>query len=209
MKIGILLGSFDPVHIKHVEIISEVLNLDLVDRILVCPTVQNPWKDVSPAPFELRCQMLDAALEPLQEVFPGRVLVNDFEKTLTPPTYSYKLLNLIREVYPNDELYIICGEDIIPSIKDWKNFETDIQPYFRYIMFTRPSNSTETDDSKVSSMFINSEINMEGIKVTKRSNEISSTMVKKIISNGKCPYPLINKNVFDIIKREGLYGFKY
>jgi nicotinate (nicotinamide) nucleotide adenylyltransferase len=208
MKIGILLGTFDPVHINHVELIAEVLNLNLVDRVLVCPTVQNPWKERQPAPFDVRCEMLDAALEPLQEMFPGRVLVNDFEKTLRPPVYSYMLLGLIKKVYPNDDLYIICGEDIIPAIKDWKNFSEGIQPFFKYIMFTRGIEMDGGNETIASDSFINEEINMEGIKVTKRSNDISSTMIREKIANGKCPYPLINKGVFDIIKREGLYGFR-
>lgn len=208
MKIGILLGSFDPVHINHVSLISDILNLNLVDRILVCPAIQNPWKDKKAAPFEIRCQMLDAALEPLQEIFPGRVLVNDFEKTFEPPVYSYKLLGLIRKNHPDDELYIICGADIIPDIKKWKNFDTDIQPYFKYIMSTRGEEFEDGDKAKASLPFFNEEVNMEGVKLTKRKNDISSTMIRDMVSNGLCPYPLINKGVFDIIRKEHLYGFE-
>ena len=207
MKIGILLGSFDPVHINHVELISEVLNLNLVDRVLVCPTYQNPWKTEASAPFELRCQMLDAALEPLQEIFPGRVLVNDYEKNFEPPTYSYKILNLIRKNSTNDDLYIICGADLIPAIKDWKNYEQDIQPNFKYIMFTREEDNKGISIAKASLPYFNTEINMEGITVTKRSSDLSSSIIRDRIKKGLCPYPLINKGVFDIIKKGHLYGY--
>lgn len=152
--------------------------------------------------------MLDAALEPLQEIFPGRVLVNDFEKTLEPPTYSYKLLNLIRKSNPNDDLYIVCGDDIIPAIKDWKEFDKEIQPYFKYIKFSRDNSDSENNISKASEPFYNEEIKMEGINVTKRKTETSSTIIRNMIRDGLCPYPLVNKGVFDIIKMQGLYGFK-
>ena len=208
MKIGIFLGSFDPIHISHVNLVSILLNSKLVDRVLVCPTVQNPWKDRTPAPFEIRCEMLDAALEPLQETFPGRVLVNDFEKTLKAPVYSYMLLDMIRTAHSNDELYIICGEDLIPSIKNWKNFDINIRPYFKYMMFKRSNDSNDNHEIGVSDSFFNEEVEMEGINISLNTNNISSSLIRDLVGNGKCPYPLVNKEVYNIIKRERLYGFK-
>ena len=44
MKIGIILGTFDPIHMSHTLLASTILNLKLVDKVYFVPTVQNPWK---------------------------------------------------------------------------------------------------------------------------------------------------------------------
>ena len=45
MKVGLLLGSFDPIHIGHVHMATEALNRGLVDQVFFVPTMQNPWKE--------------------------------------------------------------------------------------------------------------------------------------------------------------------
>lgn len=51
MKIGLFLGSFDPIHIGHISIISSVLNAGFVDKVIVIPAWHNPFKEHSPASF--------------------------------------------------------------------------------------------------------------------------------------------------------------
>lgn len=51
MKIGLLLGSFDPIHVGHIATIASVLNQGLCDKVLVVPTVHNPDKDFPYADF--------------------------------------------------------------------------------------------------------------------------------------------------------------
>ena len=57
MKIGLLLGSFDPIHIAHVNIASCVLNSGLCDKVLFVVAQHNPWKENNPAPFDVRCEI--------------------------------------------------------------------------------------------------------------------------------------------------------
>lgn len=46
-RIGLLLGSFDPIHIGHLYMATQALNNKLVDKVLFVPTFQNPWKEQS------------------------------------------------------------------------------------------------------------------------------------------------------------------
>lgn len=62
MKIGILLGSFDPIHIGHIAIVSKVLNEGLVDKVLFLPAVQNPWKHRKAVSVDLRSNMIRSAM---------------------------------------------------------------------------------------------------------------------------------------------------
>lgn len=62
MKIGVLLGSFDPIHIGHIAIVSKVLNEGLVDKVLFLPAVQNPWKHRKVVNVDLRADMIRSAM---------------------------------------------------------------------------------------------------------------------------------------------------
>ena len=65
MKIGLLLGSFNPITIAHVAMASNVIASGLCDKVLFVVAKHNPWKKEAPAPFELRCQMIEEAIKPL------------------------------------------------------------------------------------------------------------------------------------------------
>ena len=117
MKIAFFLGSFDPPHIGHGYVVSKAL--ESMDFVVVVPTMQNPWKEHKATDFELRCQMCEKTFLPLGE----SVLINDIEKTLEPPYYSYKTLKNLKEIWNSAELYLICGSDVYDEIKNWKNSE--------------------------------------------------------------------------------------
>ena len=76
MKIGLLLGSFDPIHIAHINIASCVLNGGLCDKVLFVVAQHNPWKENNPAPFDVRCDMINASIE----AFDGKCEVCELEK---------------------------------------------------------------------------------------------------------------------------------
>lgn len=54
MRVGLFLGSFDPIHIGHISIITTVLNANLVDKVIIIPAWHNPFKEHNPAPFMKR-----------------------------------------------------------------------------------------------------------------------------------------------------------
>ena len=58
MKVGILLGSFNPIHMGHLHMAASALNAELVDEVVFVPSVQNPWKKKYSADFRNRCFMI-------------------------------------------------------------------------------------------------------------------------------------------------------
>ena len=89
MRIGLLLGSFDPIHIGHISMATSVLNEQLVDKVLFVPTKQNPWKPKSTS-FIHRNMMIMKALYGFEncELCP-------IEWSIESPNYSYKTLQLL------------------------------------------------------------------------------------------------------------------
>lgn len=203
MRIGFLMGSFDPIHIGHVNMIRSVLNSNAVDKVVVVPSGHNPWKQNDPAPFELRLQMIREAIRP----FGDRCEVSDIESTFEPPYTSNKPLGHFKEAYGSDERYIICGSDTVKKIPRWKNFETEINPFYGIIELARES-SSENKGSYVMHYFASDGTERtKAIKVVKTNvMSVSSTEIREAIARGDFAYPLIDMTTLSIIKRNNIYG---
>lgn len=205
MKIGLLLGSFDPIHIAHINIASCVLNSGLCDKVLFVVAQHNPWKKDNPAPFDIRCEMVSAAIK---ESFNGKCEVCDLEKNFEPPTYSYKTIDKLREIYHNDELFLICGSDTIEAVPNWRKFETNIKDKIGFIEIKR-DDGTEIENPKVP--FIvhegsRNEYTTKGFWYIKMQRmDASSTLVRNMISKGMNPYPYVSQEVLWIIIKHNLY----
>jgi len=204
MKIGLLLGSFDPIHIGHINIASCVLNSELCDKVLFVVAKHNPWKENKPVPMELRCAMIKAFISG----FNGRCEICDLEKDIEPPTYSYKVIEKIREIYPNDELFLIGGTDTIENVAQWKNFDSHIRNKLSYIEVKR-NDVTDIDNNKVPFekhlVYRDSLTNKEFWSIKPQRMDASSTLVRNMIKNGMNPIPYINEEILKIILNNNLY----
>lgn len=179
-KLGLLLGSFDPIHIGHIYMATQALNLKLVDDVLFIPAFQNPWKENSTS-FWTRCHMVDLALSDLEHCDKSTI-----ESELNPPYYSYNTLIKIKEYYSEYDLYLIVGEDIISEIQNWYRGDWILEN-FKLIVVSRP----------------NCEYNNK-VDIPKTIN-ISSTEIRNMYKEGKQVYPLVPKIVNDYIKQYKIY----
>ena len=208
MKIGLLLGSFDPIHIGHLNLISCALNSNICDKVLVVVANHNPWKKNAPVPFEIRCQMVNSSIEP----FGDKCEVCKFEEEFTPPVYSYLPIGKILETYPNDEIYLIGGSDTINKVPKWRNFETHIKNKIGYVEIVRYDKETKECLTNNEEYLKPLEINKEkeyGIKkyfrIFPKKIDLSSTIIRNMINKGMNPYPLITNSVYQIIIKNNLY----
>lgn len=203
-KVGLLLGSFDPVHVAHINIVSLVLNSGLCDKVLLVVAMHNPWKENTPADFDLRCKMVKSAIAP----FGDKCDVCDLEKDIEPPTYSYKVLEKIQELYPEDELFIIGGSDTIDAVEQWKKFYTNIKNKVGFIEIKRNDN-TEIVNDRVAFIIregSRSSLTNKGFWYIKaRIMDVSSTIVRNMIKNDMNPYPYVTEGVLKIINDNNLY----
>jgi nicotinate-nucleotide adenylyltransferase len=203
-KIGLLLGSFNPVTVAHLHMASAVLNSGLCDKVLFVVAKHNPWKGEEPAPFDLRCSMINDSIDPIK----GKYEVCRFEEEFEPPVYSYLPICKALETYPEDELYIIAGTDTIERIPQWKNFETEIMNKVSFIEIKR-GGSTEFENPRIP--FIvregsrSSLTNKEFWTIKTQRMDISSTLVRSMIKNGMNPYPYVTMETLQIINEYNLY----
>lgn len=121
-RVGLLFGSFNPIHQGHLILGQYMLQNHNLDEVWYVLTPQNPLKestDMAPTPHRLA--MLNAALE-------GSVSLKvcDAELSLPQPNYTIDTLRLLSAQNPQTHFSIIMGADNIVSIERWREYETII-----------------------------------------------------------------------------------
>ena len=118
-RIGIMGGTFDPVHNGHLLLGQQAYREYGLEEIWYMPSHIPPHKrDHHVADGADRLAMLRLALEET----PG-FLVSDFEMRREGTTYTAQTLGLLKEQYPDTEFYFIIGADSLFSIEQWVHVE--------------------------------------------------------------------------------------
>ena len=112
MKIGIFIGSFNPPHLGHLDIMNYLLDKKIIDKICVVPT-GNYWDKNNLVDISMRIDMLKFYEN--DNIFIDSVN-NDYQ-------YTYQLMRRLSEVYKSDELYLVIGADNIINFDKWKKYE--------------------------------------------------------------------------------------
>ena len=185
-KIGFFMGSFDPIHIGHIALITGVLGKRLVDELVIVPAMANPGKKNPPEGIIHREAMISSTLISELADFRGKVQVTHGKGEADPDGkyYSYRQLREILEANPGwsrEDLYIIAGTDTAKEIPSWKNSE-EILAQFKILEVDRPGWSEA-----------------QGITC-------SSSGIRKMIAGGLVPTPWVTAGVWETIKTYGLYG---
>jgi len=142
MKIALYLGSFNPFHNGHLEVVKTAIDNFKMDKVVIVPTMQNPWKKEKVLDIDKRKQLIEFSLrsfEYLHRSFP-KTEISLIEKELIPPYYSYATLHALKNKYCNDEVFVLCGEDTIKDIPNWMNGEAIIKDY-NFLIVDRLRNS--------------------------------------------------------------------
>ncbi len=116
MRIGILGGSFNPVHVGHVRAAIEVLERLGLDRVELVPAKQPPHKDGADIlPFDLRMELVTRAIEGV----PG-LGFNPLEGERPGPSFTCDTLNCYRVEQPESEITFIVGASTFLDLATWR-----------------------------------------------------------------------------------------
>jgi len=192
--IGLLLGSFNPIHAGHLvmaEMTLEKMNLDEV-WFIVSP--QNPAKVRS---GELIDENDRLEMVKLGTSYNPKFIVSDIEFSLPRPSYTNVTLKLIREQHPDDKFSLIVGTDTHHKLARWRNSEGVIENH-EFILYQRGG-------------YADGMCTLKGIdKKTKLLQdvpmlEISSTFIRKQAKGGLTLKHLLPEIVEKYIKSKNLY----
>ena len=197
MKIGLYGGTFDPIHLGHLIVMENVLNFMELDKVIILPSSNPPHKiNKQKTDKELRIEMVRLATADNP-----RIEVSTFEAETDEVIYTHQTLDYFKKTYPDDEFYYIMGEDSFMTIDTWMNYEKILND--RLIVFTR--SNIDPDSELVKKV---EEIRKDNDMIYLINNlniNISSTLIRNLIKEGKSIKYLVTDEVHDFIKKEGLY----
>ena len=113
-RIGIFGGTFDPVHVEHVQVVKCAIKELQLDKLLVMPTYQPPHKSTLPSSAEDRINMLKIALDGID-----KVEISTFEIDKKGKSYTYQTVEHFKSLY-ECELFFIVGADMLIDFKTWR-----------------------------------------------------------------------------------------
>jgi nicotinate-nucleotide adenylyltransferase len=122
VKLGVFGGSFDPPHIAHVLAVRSVLVSRAVDRVVVMPVYGHAFGKRM-ASFEDRMAMCELAFSDLLAELPGAVEVSRLEAELPPPSYTLHTLQELGRRYPEAELRLVVGGDVLRDHGKWYRWD--------------------------------------------------------------------------------------
>ncbi len=194
MKIGILGGTFNPVHIGHLILAEEVREKLVLDKIIFVPTALPPHKDnLNIAPAKDRLKMLKLAVTS-NKFF----AVSDIEIKRGGKSYTIDTVNELKKKYPLDSFYLIIGSDLITYFDGWKDID-QIAKAVTFVVATRPGYSLEDIGSYVA-------MRQVGVKTLAiRAVDVSGFEVRQCVAQNKSFGYLVTDKVFDYIKKRKLY----
>lgn len=176
MKIGVFVGSFDPVHNGHTNVMNYLINKKIVDKVLVIAT-GNYWNKQNITDLNKRLDMLDLIKK-------DNIIIDKIHNNLE---YTYQILNALKNENKNNEFYLVIGADNANTLHKWKNYDQIIKNGI--IVVGR-------DDIK-----INLKVN-KLIYINKNFGNISSTKIRKDVLNNK---QYLNDLVYNYIIDNNLY----
>ena len=112
MKLGIYMGSFNPPHLGHERVINYLLENNIIDKVLVIPTL-NYWHKNDLVDIKHRINMLKYLENE------NIIIDNKHNKYI----YTLELLHELEKKYPKESLYPIIGADNLISFDKWKNYQ--------------------------------------------------------------------------------------
>ena len=198
IKIGIMGGTFDPIHYAHLATAEFIRDNYKLDKILFIPSGNPPHKKDSITDKYHRYNMVLLSTNNNDDF-----IVSDIEIKREKKTYTIDTLRELKEKYKNIEIYFITGADAICEIETWKDVEENFK-LSNFIAATRPGISLLTSNEKIEELKAKYNANIENVYVP--SLDISSTYIRNQLNNNKTIRYLVPDMVQEYIYNKRLYN---
>lgn len=198
MKIGIIGGTFDPIHNGHL-IIGEYARTTLnLDKVIFIPVGIAPHKDNKKiTDSKTRVEMVDLAIKSNPYFYQSLI-----EVKRDRVTYTIETITSLKEEYKEDELYFIMGGDSIFEIESWKD-SLKLMQICKFVVLDRGYRTREDIRSKMEEL--KSLYNMEVQDIRSPIIEISSTEIRNRIKNNLSIKYLVPEELENYILLNNLY----
>lgn len=195
MKIGFFGGTFNPPTIAHIELAKKALIKANLDKVIFVP-VGDYYDKKELASGRDRYNMLKTACDELDDIEVSEILLDIKEKI-----YAIDAFKIIKEKYPNDDIYFIMGADNFVNIMNWKKAEELIYNY-KYIVFERKN----IDVKEYITRKLNEYKNRIILIKNQKYRDYSSSKFRENKKNKKYIKDIVTTNVLKYIEEKKLYS---
>lgn len=196
-RIGLFGGTFNPIHVGHLTIAEEARIAAKLDRVIFIPSGESYFKDPRDiAPREDRYNMTRLACG-------DTYAVSDMETQREGPSYTAVTCRAFREMYPDDELFLILGADSILEIDRWRDPQA-IFDAVTVLAFTRGGADNAAFAAEARRLRNKYGARIEIIDVF--AIDVSSSDIRRFIAGGHAFRHLVGEGVYDYIRERKLYG---
>lgn len=188
LKVGLLFGSFNPVHSAHLMLGQYMLQFQGLDELWYVVSPQNPFKNIDDlADAEHRVEMLRLATQGAKSM-----RVCDIELSMPVPSYTIDTLEKLSDLYPDYQFHIVMGADNLVDFEEWKN-SGEILNKYKLLIYPRLG-------------FVIENVTHENIVATAAPIfELSSTNIRKWIGDGNDVSYFVPDVVYCYINKLNLY----
>ncbi len=184
MKIGIIGGTFDPIHLGHLILGRDALDALDLHKLIFIPNHRSPHKlGGSVAPPELRAAMVRAAIEGE----PG-FEIDEVEILRGGASYAIDTLLHLHAIYPGADFFYLIGEDNLAELHTWRRVD-ELHHLMQWVVLARGSDGPPHPY----------------ITLHQRRVDISATEIRQRIAKGQSIRYLVPDKVRDIIQNHQLY----
>ncbi len=137
-RVGIYGGTFDPIHVGHLHVITQLIEKGIVDQLLVVPAGEPLLREHAPvASAQQRRTMCQLALSDLQPQVAAKVQVNPIEVLRMGPSYAIDTVEAVKQNYPDDTIALVIGQDAADKLDQWHRIE-ELKKLVEFVVIGRP-----------------------------------------------------------------------
>ena len=204
-RIGIMGGTFNPIHNGHLAIAERAREQFLLEKVLFIPSGVPYMKDLQAVlPVETRCEMTAAAIagKPYFELSD----IEAADAAQGKNTYTYETLQKLRTANPDAAYYFILGADSLYDMEHWKNPDL----IFRYCTVLAAVRGEETKASLRKELagqiqYLQEKYHASIAMLKMEGMELSSTQIRRCIREGKSIQKMVPEAVASYIQKRHLY----
>ncbi len=208
-RLGLLGGSFDPIHFGHIKPCIELAEKFQLSSVKLIPCKVSPFKSATFASAQHRWNMI-SIITANSDLFEADAI----ELERDTPSYTYETLKEISQgVSASTQLFWLMGEDALHGLPDWYQAEKIMQ-LCHVLVMRRPGLDSDADENAMQWL---SDYIVEDVTQLEKTDagciyitdtemfDISSTQIRATLQSGKQPRYLLPGAVWNYIKRNQLY----
>lgn len=197
-RIGIMGGTFNPIHYGHLIIAENACEQFHLDQVIFMPTGHTPHKAYGGAEMtKHRCEMVRLAIDGNDHF-----VLSTYEVEQTEVNYTYLTLKAMQDEYPDAQLYFILGADSLFSFDEWK-YPDQIAKRAVILAAVRDYLTESRVDNQI--LYLKERYGGEIFRLDTPNFNVSSKIIRQRCQMGETIRYMIPDKVKEYIEKNGLY----